>query len=154
MSQAQANRLAGARFEKALEHFARMQGMLVVRQPLAFRWRRGGRATAIRAELDYALVTRAGQVTWADAKSWGQPRYPRSALTPHQVARACTYNQHNVPAGFIVEFRCVDAVVFFTGQKAHSLRPGQSLAPHDGLLLGSCQRFWPMRLFDADALGA
>lgn len=147
------NRLCGARFEKTLEHFARIEGMLVARQPLAFRYRTGGKAVAIRAELDYALVTPEGRVSWVDAKSCGQPTYARSALTPHQVRRAYVYNHHNVPAGFVVEFRSLNQVVFFTGLQAYSLSPGQSLHPSSGLSLGSCVRFSLYPLFQAD-LGA
>jgi hypothetical protein len=146
--QPEQNRLCGARFERALEHFARIEGMLVVRQPLAFRYRAGGKAVAMRAELDYALVTPHGQVAYVDTKSWAQKSYPRSALTLHQVARAYTYNRYKVPSGFIVEFRAHDAVVFFSGFVVQALAKGRSLGPDDGLFLGSCRRFSPGALFD------
>ena len=152
-AQAEHNRLAGARFEKTFEHFARLAGLLVVRQPLAFRWRQGGKAVAIRAELDYALVSRQGQVGWFDTKSWGGKAYPRSALTVHQVARAYTYNRYNVPSGFVVEFRALDAVVFFSGRMAQALTKGRSLAPDDGLYLGCCLRFSPGQLLKTDSAG-
>lgn len=127
--------------------------MLVARQPLAFRYSRGGRAIALRAELDFALITPQGRVAYVDAKSCSGKSYPRSALTPHQVRRAYVYNQYNVPSGFIVEFRQHDAVVFFCGLRAHALRAGQSLQPADGLHLGHSLRFSLRPVFEAD-LGA
>jgi hypothetical protein len=152
--QADANRIAGARFEAMLVHRAHLCGYLPIKQHLTFRYLKGGRVLAMRAELDFSLVGRAGQVAFVDTKSFDASRVPKSALDRNQVARAYRYNLWNVPAGFVVELRRLGRVVFFTGRRVHLLRAGESLGLADGVDLGPAETFALDGVFTgAQALG-
>lgn len=64
-----------------------------------------------------------------------------SQLNPHQVGLAFQYNNWNVRAGFVVWFREVNQVVFYSGQTIVAKGSGSSFGIEDGILLGNVPNF-------------
>jgi hypothetical protein len=147
-SAANENRLAGARFEAVFVHRAGVSGYLAIKQHLQHRYLPGGRAQAIKSELDFSLIEKTGRVSYIDCKSFGTHRVAKSQLDKAQISRAALYNQWSVPAGFVVELRPLGKVVFFSGLQFWRLPKGKSLGLEDGKLLG------PSATFRFDAIWA
>jgi hypothetical protein len=136
-SQAEANRKKGAYFEHVFQHRAGVTGFLAIRQHLSFRYLRKDKIQPIRAELDFSLIRKDGKICFIDCKSFATPRLLRSQLNPFQVTRAHKYNMWQVPSGLVVLFDKLEQVVFYTGLQLSRMAKGDSLAPEDGILLGS-----------------
>lgn len=147
----QRNRVQGAQFEAAFVHRAGICGLWPIKQQLTFRYLGGGKIRPMRSELDFALVNRNGQVGYFDCKSFEGDSFARSAMNPAQVQRAMGYNAWSVPAGFVVWFRSVNEVAYFSGTRIARSARGCGFSVHDGTLLGPLESFVLRPLLQPDA---
>lgn len=135
--QAAFNKQTGGHFEKIFEHRGRLCGMLVLRNELSFRYKNGGKMLPIRADLDYRVCKKNGQVGFFDIKTFDADHFTYSQITPHQIQRARIYEAYNVPAGFVVFFKPSAQVVYYSGAALAEKGPRSRFLPEGGLLLGS-----------------
>jgi hypothetical protein len=102
----------------------------------------------IKSELDFQLIDpRTRRVAFIDTKTYVEERVNFSRIEKHQIDRAVWFNEAGIPAGFVVWFRTLDLVVFYSGIQARDCGAGSSLLPQDGLELGGLLRFDLARLF-------
>lgn len=135
------NKHAGSQFEKLFEHRAQLTGLLVLRNELSFRYQGGGKMLPIRADLDYRVCQKNGQVGFFDLKCFDAAYFTYSQITLHQLQRARIYENYNVPAGFVVCFRPLAQVVYYSGGVLTRKGPRSRFTPEDGVLLGSTAYF-------------
>jgi hypothetical protein len=139
--EARKNASIGGGFEKIFESAAMHQGFLVCKNHLSAKFKYNGELELIPGELDFKIISKRGGIAFLDMKSFGDREFPFSSLKAHQVQRAGLYNEWNVVAGFIVWFRPIDTVVFYSGHDVQRSGPGTSFAPEDGMILGGLANF-------------
>lgn len=129
----------GAELENMLRHPAARQGFALVRFPDGCKMvKRGGRLVTQRVAtpLDYILTRKDLGVAFFDCKSCGSGTFSHSDLTRHQLLALAELRQQGNAAGYLIYFRRVDYVAWFTVEKLLALCPRQSLRPEDGVHLG------------------
>lgn len=114
---------------------ARSQGMLARKVPLSARLDYKGRPVLVESELDFQLIHQ-GRIAFVDCKSIEGSRFVFSQLEEHQRKLAGSYNYHGLPAGFLIWFRPIDTVAYFTGEEIEAKGPGSSFEWSEGALLG------------------
>jgi hypothetical protein len=132
-------RLDGKFFEQCFERFARYSGLFPKKTELSARWIGPRKVQAIKSDLDFRLVNREGRVGYFDCKSFHGSKFRYSAIDRDQLRRALDLNDWNVPAGFVVFFREVNRVSFFSALSIALAGPGSSFSPEDGVSLGSLE---------------
>lgn len=135
------NKEQGAFFERVFEHAAAMQNILAQKQPLAFRYLRGGKVLPIKAELDFSLVSRSGQIAFIDTKAFAGTHFTYSQLNEAQLRRATRYNEWGIASGFVVLFVGSGEVAYFEGLAVAHAGPRTRFEASAGLRLGSLTSF-------------
>jgi hypothetical protein len=143
------NKEQGAFFERVFEHAATMQGILAQKQPLAFRYLRGGKVLPIKAELDFSLVSRASQMAFVDTKAFAGSHFTYSQLNETQLKRATRYNEWGIASGFVVLFVGSSEVAYFEGQAVAKAGPRTRFEASAGLRLGSLTSLKVSSIFEA-----
>ena len=115
---------------------AGVDGMLALKNELAFVYRAGGDMRPIRADLDFRLIKSDGKVAFVDTKSFAGEYFTYSQLDPRQLQRALVYATHRVPAGFVVWLNKADQVVFYSAHVVAEAGPGSRFTAAQGVLLG------------------
>ena len=139
--------VVGKEFEQHFAKQAMMQGFRARKMPLSCR-NKSGEFQVIRSELDFQLVDpRTRRVAFVDTKTYVDERVTFARIEPHQIDRAVWYNEGGITAGFVVWFRTLDLVVFYSGLQVRESGARSSLKPEDGLELGGLLRFDLSRLF-------
>ncbi len=134
-------RLDGKFFEECFERFARYCGLFPKKTELSARRIANGRVITLKSDLDYRLANRQGRVGYFDCKNFKGARFEFSDIDEDQLDRAVELNEWNVPAGFVVWFRGVNRISFFSGLRIRSGGHRTSFGPADGLPLGSLETF-------------
>lgn len=150
VAQIHKNRIGGDGFEKSFVHRAHLTDHWPIKQPLAYRFLRGGKKQAMRAELDFSLINRDGKIAYVDCKVVSADYFLKTRMQPFQVHRAFQYNLRNVVSGFVVYFPACNAVSFYTGLQLHLVAPKTRFAPDDGIPLGDLVGFDPGLIYTAD----
>lgn len=135
------NKLQGDAFEEVFELQARLSGLYFEKNNLTARFIPGRRPIIIKSELDYKLINQLGCVGYFDCKSYANSFFDYSALNEKQVERAVHYNDWRVPSGFVVWFRSINIVVFFSGHAIMARGPRSRFVPAHGLTLGPFEKF-------------
>lgn len=143
------NKAEGAFFERILEHMAATQGVLAQKQPLAFRYLRGGKVLPIRTELDFSLINRQGRIAFVDTKLFAGDYFTFSQLDPTQLRRATRYNEWGIPSGFVVRHAGSNEVAYYSGEVVASHGPRTRFAPAMGVRLGTLLHFAVAPIFEA-----
>lgn len=141
MKQTAVNKAKGARFEAILQWRAMTLGMKALKNELTFKYLKGGKVQPIHADLDFRILRRDGRVCYVDCKSWQGDRFTWSQLDMQQYARACQYEDFNIPAGFVVHFSGTDAVCFYSATLLKQHGPGSRFTAAQGVLLGQVTDF-------------
>lgn len=110
---------------------------------------KGSRPKIVKSELDYRLINQNGRVAYVDCKNFQDDHFVYSQIDQEQIDRAVIHNQWNVPSGFVVWFRKVNKVEFFSGSYVLRKGPGTRFCAGDGIPLGRFERFDLNRLFSA-----
>lgn len=106
-----------------------------MRNHLTCRFRYKDKLEFIPGELDFKIMQK-GKVGFFDCKSFNDERFSYSMLDKAQIERAELYNDYGTVAGFIVWFRKVNQVVYFTGQQIAKIGPKTSFGVEDGQSVG------------------
>ena len=77
---------------------------------------------------------------FVDAKDIGDNAFQYSQITQHQVTELLKLERKGHRAGYVVNFKNLNTVRFFSASQLASLRPRESLKPDDGLDLGTSYR--------------
>lgn len=141
MRQANKNRDEGNSFEKLFLLQSRRNGLLAEKNNLTARYIPTGRVLVEKSELDFKLINQSGRIGYFDCKSFAKSHFTYSDLDPDQVNRAAKYNFWRVPSGFVVWFRPIDIIAFFTGSQIEQKGPRNRFEPHDGQILGKFHEF-------------
>lgn len=83
------------------------------------------------------IASKNGRALVFDAKTLNGETFPKSACEPHQVEALLKFEASKLTAGYIVFFRALDSVVFFSASRLKQLAPRCSLKSSDGIKLGS-----------------
>lgn len=143
----ESNRLHGNAFEEIFSRRAQSNGFYPSKIPHAAKFLFKGRIQMIKADLDFRLIRRDGKIGYFDTKTYVDSYFTFSELREDQVKRAIRYNELNVPAGFVVWFRTIDVVVFYSGKDVETHGSGSRFDPSNGRVLGTIQSFDLRTLF-------
>ena len=139
---------AGDDWENMLSHAAFRSGAHVVKIPSGCRWVSATRAISVKTPFDFVFL-RQGIPVFADAKTTMASAWGYAANDPHQVRALLRCEQAGSRAGYIVNFRELEIVAFFSATQLAGLRPRQSLKPSEGIqLIGDSSRIDLRALFD------
>ena len=95
----------------------------------------------MKSNLDLTIISDSGMVGFFDAKSFDSNFFTYSKIDSEQIKRADEYNRWSVPAGFIVLFREINRISFYSGSDLIAGGPGHRFLLTDGLLLGRLETF-------------
>lgn len=141
---------AGNQFENILTVLCRAEGLLILRIPDACRTVGKNRIIRIKSPFDYIIrPLHQGDVcsAYIDAKTTQSKTYCFSTINRDQMLTLLSMEQAGAVAGFIVWFREIDRLVFYSSSTLWKIVPGESLLPEDGLDLGSTMRSNISRIF-------
>lgn len=133
-------------FEDVFERQARSNGLLVLKNPLACVRTKTG-FIPVKSDLDFKVFLNTGRVAYVDTKSFAEDHFTFSQLNPKQIERAVMYNDWKVPAGFVVWFRAINIVSFFSGSIIQRVGSGNRFLPEGGEILGKLERFTVQHVF-------
>lgn len=132
----------GKAWEQAFKARGGSNGLLVLKNELSAHYIGGGGVRVTKADLDFRVIRRQdGRIGYFDCKTYHDGFFTFSDLNEKQVERAVLYNECNVPSGFIVWFRTLDVVSFYSGQVIQEMGSGTRFRPVMGRILGSLQDF-------------
>lgn len=154
------NRVRGGRIAKKSGEFwemnlfttSRRQGYEVVQIPSGGRWTKmQGTLKFIptKTPFDFIIIEKGGKSVFIDSKSYDKNRISRSDLESHQITSLLFLNEHNCTAGYLVYFKPIDKIVYFSAKQLANLNSGEGLGLDDGLLLGTSFEFDISKLFNA-----
>lgn len=129
---------AGESWEKRLQSAAWKATCAIV--PILMGCKQIGRGKLIRVRnpFDFALV-RDGQVVFMDAKTTLEGTFTHSSLTPHQVDWLGRTHSAGCMSGYVVEFRKLGKVSFFSHPLLANLKRGEGLKPEQGIMISDDQ---------------
>lgn len=139
----------GKQFEALFDLMCKMSGVHSVNWPRGAE-RRGGRLIPVKTPCDRVLTMPGGKVVFVDCKTFGAPHanMTRSMMLEHQVLQLKHWHDDGCVAGYVVHFREVNKVVFFTADKLWSCWQNQGpCKPYEGLQLGPYERCDPSLIF-------
>lgn len=142
------NRLEGNAFEDIFKSQGHRCGLLVLQNHLTARYTRH-KVMLQKSNLDFMVSNQRGIVGFFDTKSFLKTRFSYSDIDPHQIERAVLYNDYKIPAGFVVYFRKMKKVFFYSGHVIRDLGTGKSFGAEEGAYLGDVWDFKLRRLLDA-----
>lgn len=134
----------GALFESRLKFQALAESMAFVKIPTGAKpiGSAGGRPTLIPVKTPFDFVfAKNGRAAFIDAKSISDKRFGHAQITPHQLIKLAEFETQRFSAGYVVNFREEDQVVFFPAKMLMTLKKGTSLSPNDGIVLGNTKEF-------------
>lgn len=135
------NREQGKIFEELFLKQAQRLGITCLRNYQTCRFLFKGRVQVIPGQLDFTLITQDGKVGFFDCKTFDSNHFTFSQLTEHQVIRSVLYNDNQVPSGFVVWFRPINSIVYFTGLTIAFKGSGSRFNSSDGIYLGRFEQF-------------
>lgn len=135
----------GNAFENILEIPAKRSGISVVKIPSGVKWVMR-RAIPVKTPFDF-MFCRDGVAVFLDAKSTSSSNFSKSMITDHQLSSLLELERQGFRAGYVVFFRGIDRVVFFSATQLNSLFPRESLKPGQGMDLGSALTLELLPLF-------
>lgn len=130
------NKAQGAHFEALFAARARAEGMLALKNELAFRYKPGGGIRPIRADLDFRVLSGDGRIAYLDCKCRTQGYIAHHDIDKAQLQRAVLYHHYGIAAGFVVWLMESKRVIFLSAQvlatqvsKRYTVRDGMDLGP-------------------------
>mgnify|MGYP000464511125 CR=1 FL=1 len=142
------NRITGQFFEETFERYALYQGFLPKRNMLSAQPKGGNRWQPVKSQLDWNVYKKNGMCAIVDCKSFQSGYFTYSSLDEKQVERALEFNRWQIPSGFVVWFRAVNKVSFFSGAAIEKAGPRTRFLPEHGTVLGRLQDFVLSPIFD------
>lgn len=94
------------------------------------------------------MVTYKKKAVFLDTKTLSTGKtFPYSQITKHQLHALLKLEIEGFPAGYLVWFREIDQIVFFSAKTLSYVKPGEGLDLKDGILCGSSEGFSVSLLF-------
>jgi penicillin-binding protein-related factor A (putative recombinase) len=125
----------GANFENLLSLHCRLNKIAFEKIPSGCKWV-GKMAVPQKTPFDF-IAAKNGRAVVFDAKTLDRETFPKSSCEPHQVEALHSFEMSKLTAGYIVFFRPINSVVFFTASQLKGLLPRYSLKATDGISLGT-----------------
>ena len=141
----------GQDFESRVEYQAKVAGLLLVRHGTQVRYLPGGKTLAIKSDLDFRMSNRQGRTIFFDCKSFQESSFSFSKLTHHQKLRAALYHSYSLQAGFLVELRGADSVLYYDIAAVMEAGPRSRFDATNGLNIGPSNWFELERLLPSAA---
>lgn len=136
----------GSNFEELFKAACNRAGLIWVRLPdgcKQYGTLPNGKPLLHRVQTPFDfLITADGLSAVIDCKTLDSDRMSYSFIKDHQLEALLDCGR-SINSGYIVWFREVDAVVFFSAFRLNKLKPGQGLGFADGLQLGTVSDFNP-----------
>lgn len=101
-----------------------------------------------KTPFDFIIVEKGGRSIFLDTKSYDKNRITNSDLKDHQVNSLLYLYNHNCIAGYLVNFKPIDKIVYFSAKQLNELYKGQGLGVEDGLVIGNSFEFDLSKLFN------
>ena len=141
---------AGKTFEDWFKSVCEMRGLVCVRIPNGCRTIvKAGRPRLVRCKTPFDwLISMKGRSACVDTKTFDRHFINYSDIDPDQL-KALTETGASIPSGYVVWFRTINLVVFFSFDILGSIGKGESLQPEQGLILGTEANFKPAEIFGA-----
>lgn len=127
----------GSQFEALLESAALAEGFVSIRIPDGCRQLGPHKIQRVKTPFDFVFVKSPEQTIYADAKTTSSKTFNYAAITEHQIYILNKLEKKGVKSGYIIYFREIDKIIFFSSEQLKSLAPRESLKPENGILLGS-----------------
>jgi penicillin-binding protein-related factor A (putative recombinase) len=128
----------GRAFEQDITLAGRKANLAVIRIPDGCETRRtpkGQIIVRVRSPFDYVILKDTTAIVF-DAKTTQKNSFSKSDVTEHQIQSLHYCNDHALQSGYLIWFRTLDEVAFFTVEQLKDLPRGKSLKPTDGYILG------------------
>lgn len=138
---------AGTTFEKIFERQCLLAGLWADPNNIKARRGWGGRLQELKSNLDYTVIGYGARTAFVDCKTWDSAYFTFSDIPLHQLSLAVRYNSYGIHAGFVVWFRPINRVSFFSGNSIAQRGAGNRFVPKDGFPLGSWECFSPELIF-------
>ena len=134
----------GSAFEELFTVACNRSGMSCVRIPDGCRQyydKRSGRLalTRVQSPFDF-LIARDGLAAVLDTKTVDAESFKFSDIVEHQLKSLLSVG-HSLNAGYLVWFRPLNLVVWYSCFRLAKVQPNTSLKPEDGLALGAVEEF-------------
>lgn len=142
----------GKNFETLFDMYCRRYGIIPVKFPQGAKWIGSGKFAKmlpVATPCDRILMYPEGHTIFVDCKSFGEAKnLTRSMLTEHQVTSLKLFSDYGVVSGYIVFFRSIKKIVYFSADQLWDIFSGKgSCSPADGLDLGTWDDMRLDRLF-------
>ena len=135
----------GKGFESTFKLMCQSNGLKVIRVPEAGRWIGRGSFRPIPGLCDFIIIKN-GLAAFIDTKSTANDVFAASLIKKQQLDHLMGVGDM-CPAGYVVFFRGIDKVVFFSWKLLMLLSPDSSLKPEHGRTLGTIFNFDPNEIF-------
>lgn len=106
----------------------------MIKIPSGCRWVSGVKAVPVKTPFDFVLI-KGGKSIFCDAKTTLDKTWSYSSNDPKQVHWLSECAKGGCRAGYIVNFRSISKIIFFSVEKLSGLRPRESLSPEQGINL-------------------
>ena len=136
---AQAN---GKFFENLIKEVCERTQWAVVRLPDGARRVSQALTVRVKSPFDFCIAKKAN-VLFFDAKSTDLNSWSYSMVNQKQIEHLLKLENEWLVSGYMVLFKKLDKVIFFTATQLNDLKPGQGLKPDQGQYLGSMLSFDP-----------
>lgn len=140
----------GDLFEAMLKTACNRFGVGCVRIPdgCVMRRGKGGAIIPIRVQtpFDYVIALD-GRAAFIDCKTVESGNFTHSMIKAHQIASLSELESKKNVAGYVVWFRDVDKIMFFSAKELKAVKPKESIDLNAGIFLGSRSTFAPHRVF-------
>lgn len=103
----------GAGFEDIFKKHCQMQGVAVRKKNMQCRYV-GNRFQVLKGELDFEVL-KDGQTAHVDTKTIDAEIFTSSMIKREQAVLANWYHENGVKSGYVIWFRPVNVVAFFSG---------------------------------------
>lgn len=141
----------GAGFENIFQASCNRHQVIVIRIPDGARTYRDPRTgkpqlARVKSPFDF-LITAGGQSAVIDTKTVDSNRIGYAFIDENQMRNLLEAGK-SINAGYVVWFRKIDAVVFFSAFRLRTVFPGEGLGIEDGLHLGTGGDFNVRKIFE------
>ena len=136
------NYTIGSEFEKIFKKLAQMYGICVINIPQNQYMRH------TKAPFDYILAFM-GKNVFVDTKSHQGHALNYSKITTHQKESLLSLERHGCRSGYVVWYRDINKVVFYTAGQLNKVCGNESLSPEQGYDLGTMETMNLRKLFNA-----
>ena len=136
----------GKSWENTFESFCNLTGVNCIRIPDGCRSLGKFKLMRVKSPFDFVLGY-GDKIACVDLKSFGSGKN----LTHSQIDSNQLHNLHKISrdgiAGYVVNFRSIDKIVFFSATQMLNIMKNNSLSYEEGMPLGSSIEMDPKKLF-------